>query len=341
MTSPGWMDEIPTRRLLDTAVEARLPLAIGDRPLVTVGDEVAAGDPVLERVTDAWISEVEVRTEADAKAPVSGDRWSSGPQGRRFRRGSQDLEGELLVPVARGGERWRLVTGEHRTVVTSPLRGTLSEVCPGSQIRIRAAGLALRGAIAAGVSTHGRLELATDPFGELRPGGIDVSRAGSILVVGSRIDAEALTRARAMGVHGVVVASLPGKERRDFTASEQRQRAALHPSLPFGVLALDGTLRRRIPTPVITLFERLAGRDVGLLVDPPSVVFDAGELDLPTISPAWVRVRSGPWAGAEGRAVGPAGRRRYGANVMLDAAWIAIDGESPVAIPLGDLEQLV
>ena len=68
-------------------------------------------------------------------------------------------------------------------------------------------------------------------------------------MIGSRVDAESLTRARAMGVRGVIVSGLGGKERRDFMASESRQRAALHRLPPFAVLVLDGALRRPIAGP--------------------------------------------------------------------------------------------
>jgi len=217
----------------------------------------------------------------------------------------------------------------------------VTAVLRGAEISVRPSGLALTGSLAAGSPAHGRLELATDPFGELRPGGIDVGRAGSILVVGSRIDAEALTRARAMGVRGIVVASLPGKELRDFQASERRQRAALQPAPPFGVLVLLGATRRRIPTPVTALLEVLAGRDVTLLVDPPALVFEATEAELPRIAPDWVHVRSGAAAGAEGRVIGLIGLRRFASNVWLEAARVAIDGEPPADLPLGDLERLV
>ncbi len=143
-----------------------------------------------------------------------------------------------------------------------------------------------------------------------------------------------------MGVHGIVVASLPGKELRDFQASERRQRAALHPPEPFGVLVLDGALRRPISTPVTKLLEHLAGREVALLVDPPALVFAAEASELPVVPADWVRVRSGPNAGAEGRLLGLAGLRRFAAGVHLEAATVAFDGELPVDIPIGDLERL-
>jgi hypothetical protein len=63
------------------------------------------------------------------------------------------------------------------------------------------------------------------------------------------VDAETLTRARAMGVRGVVVTGLSSKERRDYLASEARQRSALHRLPPFAVLVLEGVVRRPLPGP--------------------------------------------------------------------------------------------
>jgi len=265
-----------------------------------------------------------------------GSRWAP-PPGRRRSDASHD--GELLAPLPGRPDRWRIATGEHRVQDVSPVRGIVSSIVPGGELRIRSSGPAIRGGLAAGAAASGPLELATDPFGELRPGGIDVNRAGSILVVGSRIDAEALTRARAMGVRGIVVAALPGKELRDFQASERRSRASLHPTPPFGVLALDGAVRRPIPGAVAAILERAAGSVVSILVDPPALVFDAAPEDLPVPEPDLVRIRGGAHAGLEGRVIGLAGPRRYAANVHLEAAWVAIEGEAPVDVPIGDLER--
>ena len=132
--------------------------------------------------------------------------------------------------------------------------------------------------------------------------------AGTILVIGSRVDAEALTRARAMGVRGVIVSGLAGKERRDFLASEARQRAALHRLPPFAVLVLDGAIRRPIAGPVAAVLEALAGRTVAITIDPPAIVFDEPEL---IVAPPPDGHSSGPLRRARrrGGAVGRAGRR--------------------------------
>jgi hypothetical protein len=336
---PDWLAEVPARPFVERGLDARFILQPGDRPLVVADAPVGVGEGLLERLRDRRVSEVVVPSDARASTQA-GSRWAPvAPAGRR--RPERAVEGELLAAVAGSKDKWRVVTADHRDIVPSPLAGTVAAVQPGAEIRVRASGVAIPGSFAAGSASHGRLELATDPFGELRPGGIDVGRAGSILVVGARIDAEALTRARAMGVRGIVVASLPGKELRDFQASERRQRAALHPAPPFGVLVLEGATRRRIPTPIAALFERLAGREASLLVDPPALVLEAADDELPPVPADWVHVRSGPRAGAEGRVLGLVGLRRFAANVWLEAARVVIDGEPPVDLPLGDLERFV
>ena len=142
--------------------------------------------------------------------------------------------------------------------------------------------------MAVGIPSRGRLERVAGEIG-LR-GALDVGRAGTILVVDGRIDSEAIIRARATGVRGVVASGLAGKDLRDLQGSEARQRASLQPLAPFAVLVLDGTVRRPIAGPVAALLEALEGREVALVVDPPMIVFDP-PVPEPAPPPAdWVRV---------------------------------------------------
>jgi hypothetical protein len=343
----GWLAEIPARSVVDRALEARFTLAPGDRPLVETGTRVVQGEVLFERVRDRRVEEVTIPSAGDEPAddptharPVTGRRWMSSTGSRR-RRNAISTEGELLAPLEGRPDRWRLIVGDHRDRIESPISGTVTTVVPGTEIVVRPDGLALRGALAAGAPAFGRLELATDPYGELGAGHIDVGRAGSILVVGDRVDAEALTRARAMGVRGVIVASLSGKDLRDFQASERRQRASLHGPPAFGVVALDGTVRRPIAGPIAALLKRLAGREVGLLTDPPALVFAADDSILPVVDPAWVRIRSGPMAGTEGRVTGPTVPYWFATGVHLEAAPVVIGGGTTLMVAVGDLERLV
>ena len=175
--------------------------------------------------------------------------------------------------------------------------------------------------------------------GELRSASVNVGLAGKILVVGSRIDAETLTRARAMGVRGIIVAGLASKERRDFLASEDRQKAALHRLPPFAVLVLEGAVRRPLAGPVMDVLDALEGQDVAIVADPPMLIFDLPEVEMPVPRPDHVRVRAGQLSGREGTWTGLVGPRRFAGGVHLEAGTVRFEDGSTVAVPLGDVER--
>jgi hypothetical protein len=336
---PG-LELVGCRPLLAGPTEILFPLGPGDTALVKAGDVIVPGTAISERLRDTRAVDLDAGTAADGRA---GDRWAAtGDGGTRLRRGGAGgpAAGELLYRL---GERWTLATGEHAEPVECPLAGVVRDVRPGLGIRVRAQGRALRGVEALGDPTHGRLSLGSDRsdqrHGRLRSTSLDVGLAGTILVIGSRVDAEALTRARAMGVRGVVVSGLAGKERRDFLASEARQRAALHKLPPFAVLVLDGAIRRPIAGPVAAVLEALSGRSVAITVDPPALVFDEPDLDIAVPPADHVRVRSGEHAGAEGRWAGLAGVRRFGGGTFLEAGWVQLGSDAPLAVPIADLER--
>jgi hypothetical protein len=316
---PADLGLVSARRLIDGPTEITFGLAPGDRALVAAGETVVAGAPIAERVRDPLL--------LDRVIPASADP----------RPGARTNEGELLFVWK---DRWRVAAGEVTETFDSPVTGIIREVRPGSAIVIQARGRALNGIVALGGPTHGRLHIAAGRDGELRSGGLDVGLAGTILVVGSRIDAETLTRARAMGVRGIVVGGLASKERRDFTASERRQRAALHRLAPYAVLVLEGATRRPLPTPVMDVLEALAGHEVAIVGRPPMLVFDS-EIDVPAPRPDFIRVRGGPLGGRDGTWAGLAGPRRFAGGVHLEAGSVRFADGSVTAVPLGDLERFV
>jgi hypothetical protein len=239
-----------------------------------------------------------------------------------------------------------LATGEHAEPVDCPIGGVVRDVRPGIGIRIEAQGRMLAGIEALGDPTSGRLSMGSDLSDRgdqghdgVRAASLHVGLSGTILVIGSRVDAEALTRARAMGVRGVIVSGLAGKERRDFIASEARQRAALQRMPPFAVLILDGVIRRPIAGPIAKILEQLAGATIAISVDPPGLIFDEPDLELVLPAADHVRVRSGEHAGEEGRWAGVAGIRRFAGGVYLEAGWIVFGDEEPFPVPIADLER--
>jgi len=328
--APGY-ELVPSRRLLEPAMDVWFPLRPGDRPRVASGDPVMPGAVLVDRVRDARLTEMPLRF-----GGRPGERWSreiaTGAVGRR----ASQQQGELLFEA---GGKWRIATGDTYEALESPVTGTVRGVRPGIALSIRTSGAGLRGVLALGDASYGRLEIATDADGEIRPRSLDVGSAGAILVVGARIDAEALTRARAINIRGIVVATLNGKDRRDYLASEARQRAALHQLTAFGVLVLHGSSRRPIGAVQMRLLERLAGTQVAIVGNPPALIFDPqGRLPEPD-PPGTVQIRSGPLAGRVGRWAGFAGLRSF-AGEHLEAGFVRFGEDAPVALPLADLERL-
>jgi hypothetical protein len=237
-----------------------------------------------------------------------------------------------------------MAAGEHPEQVDTPVAGVVRDVRPGIGIGVRAEGRVIHGVEALGEPTRGVLAINPEPADggpgiRLKAGSLDVGLAGAILIVGSRVDAETLTRARAMGLRGIVVSGLAGKERRDFLASEGRQRASLHRLPTFAVLVLEGAVRRRIASPVSDVFAAIAGREVAIVTDPPALVFNEPGIDLPAPAADLVRVRVGERAGREGHWAGLAGLRRYADGTFLEAGWVRFETGTAVPIPLADLER--
>ena len=319
---------VASRPLVVSPVDVVFRLTPGDRPLVAAGDSVVVGAPIAERIRDPSLEEVHV---PDSPEPQPGGRWS----GTANRPGRLDT-GELVFTWR---NRWRVAGGTLTDPLETPIAGIVREVRPGTSITIRAAGRGLRGIVALGGPTRGRLQ--GSPDSELRAGGLDVNSAGAILVVGSRVDAETLTRARAMGVRGVVVTGLSSKERRDYLASEARQRSALHRLPPFAVLVLDGAVRRPVAGALQALLGALAGHEVALVTNPPMLIFDLPNLNVPSPPPDLVRIRGGTAGGREGRFIEAVGPRRFPGGAHLEAALVEFPDGTKAAVPLGDLERFV
>jgi hypothetical protein len=330
--TPG-IELVARRRLLLSPVDAFFRLHPGDRALVKEGEAVGRGQPILEHFREPRTLVV-AGASGEGNQQLPGDRWTS----TNGRGGHEQTatDGELLF---RSGGRWRIAGGDRAEPLESPVAGVVHEVRPGAGVTIRSTANGIVGRTALAGPSWGKLQVATGADGELRAQHVDVGMAGSIVVAGARMDAEALTRARAVGIRGVVVAALGIKEQRDFMASERRGRAAVHGLPPFGILVLDGASRRPIASPLMALFEAIEGGMVAIVGDPPVLVIDDPSVLLPAPPPELVRVRSGPLAGAEGTWAGLAGPRRFPAGVTLEAAFVRFGERPPVAIPLGDLER--
>ena len=206
------------------------------------------GEPVIERSRDS--TTLEVRSQPALARLRAGDIVDAG----LFERDSGSRSGPRPSDRARvlfhGPDgRVRLAIGRHPSIVTSPVSGVVETLGAGI-LDIRADGVGLPGAAGWGQPVHGSLFFGVStPDAELRASSIDVGAAGTIVVAGARLDIEALTRARAIGVAGILCGGIVGRELRQLDESDRRQRAALHAAQPFAVLALDGYGRRPMPGP--------------------------------------------------------------------------------------------
>lgn len=321
---------VASRRLVVERPRVRVPLLPGDRIVTTIGASVVPGDLLAERVRDPRL--VEIGDGDRGPSTSHPGAWIPAEPGRH----GTAPAGELLFE--HGGRR-RIATGPHPDLVAAPGAGRVAAIHPGVEIVLDLDGIGIPGSELLGDPGHGRLAiLPGDGDGRIP---LDVAHAGAIVVLPGRADAETLTRARAMGIAGVVVPALAERDRRDVVASEARQRAGLHRLSPFPVLVLDGYLRRSLAGPVRDILVRLEGAEVGLVGGPPMLVAIAAEGDLPRPKADRVRVRGGAEAGREGRFLGLAGPRRLPGGVVAETGRVALDDGREVVVALGDLERFV
>jgi hypothetical protein len=319
----------------------RIRLGLGDRPLVAAGVHVAAGDPIAERLRDPGLADTRL---GGIQEPEPGALLEDGmPLGGKRRKVASPGHGRALY-VTPGGNL-RSIVGHHVEIVQAPAAGIVQAVLA-TAIVLRTDGIGYRGTLMTGDPTTGRLVIGVArPDDELPVAAIDVHGAGAIVVAGARIDVEALTRSRAMGVRGVVVGGVVGRDLRSFAASEARQRAAIHASPPFALLVLDGFGKRPIPPGVWAALIEAEGREVGIAADPAMILLDAATAIAPA-APDRVRAAAGEMTGRTGRLLEVVGRRRLPAGVMALVGRVAFEaggsGQPPEErlVALADLERL-
>jgi hypothetical protein len=194
--------------------------------------------------------------------------------------------------------------GEPQPVI-GHVRGEVTAV-EDETIDLRVPGAMLLGVGGTGDAVHGELQLAVhEPGDELRAGAIDVGATGRILVGGSRASAETLTRARAMGVAGIVLGGVLDKELRDFEAIQHRRREIGGLTGAFAILLLEGFGKVGFDPQLFAWFRRQRGRMASLFgAEARLFVYDAdpppARGPLPGVGDRVVAHRR-PYAGRGGR----------------------------------------
>lgn len=167
--------------------------------------------------------------------------------------GASRVDGTLLL--APWGEEERVIGHVAGRVRSVERRAVVIEV-PAAIVE---------GVDGSGDAVHGELVVAVhEPGEELRAAAIDVAKAGKIVVGGSRASAETLTRARAMGVAGIVLGGVLDKELRDFEAIQRRRRELGGMAGAFALLLLEGYGKVGVDPQLFAWLRAQAGRMASL-----------------------------------------------------------------------------
>ena len=325
----------------------RLPLGLADRPLVVPGQRVAMGQPIIEHFRDQEV--LEVPTSAALIRLHPGDILDNvpGPQsGRLGRRSSGTAYRTRVCEHGRDGTT-HLVAGSNAVTLTAPASGVIEAIIPGC-LYLRADGLAVDARVGWGRPSWGRIVIAVDrPDAEIQTSRIDVTAAGAILVVGTRIDVEAVSRARAIGAAAIISGGVASRDLRQLTSSEARQQAALHAAAPFGLLALGGYGRVPIPAHLWALLVAADGRHAGIVPASRSLIIDGDPgplVEAASRPPGTVRAISGQHRDHEGVLVGLSGPRRWPGGSYAPGGFVELEGEGGRGerhcVPLTTLERL-
>jgi hypothetical protein len=324
------------RRILVFSPTIRYRLEPGDRALVAAGDAIVPGTPIVERTLEPELVEVGRIISADDGGPGRTDGAPATAPGGSLSRLWAEVEAEHA---------------EQRSTVR-PVMATRTDKAGGQREERRRppvpgkwwVGGGDRRGKQAGARANPRLggTLLFEANGRWYAAAGERHEIVESPVAGTRLSAQAISRARAMSIRGLIAGSVGEGELRDLEASRQRQKASLAPSVSFGLIALDGHGRRPLATPILALQAAMAGREVAIVTDPPLLVFDAEEVPLPELPPDWIRVRTGPHAGREGRWLRSGGSYRFRGGIHLEAAVVRFADETETAIvPVTDLERFV
>lgn len=325
----------------------RIRLQLSDRPLVAAGQRVEPGQAIVERFRDQEAMELPTTAAIVGLQPgTSLDNVPVAPSSRRGRRGPQVTRRARIIEHGRDGIT-RLAAGSGEIVVRSPAAGYVQALLPG-RLDIRSEGLSVAGQVGWGRMAAGHIVIAAPgPDAEISATRIDIASAGAILVVGARLDIEAMSRARAIGVAAIISGGLASRDLRQLAESEVRQQAALHAAAPFGLITLAGYGRLPIPRHLWDLLVAAEGRPAGIVPESRTLWIGgdpAPLLEAAARPPGTVRVVAGEQREVEGRLVGLSGQRRWSGGSYEPGGFVEFQAQDGLiertCLPLSMLERL-
>ena len=333
----------------------RIRIERGTTPTVEVGDQVRPDEVIAMRrrpltpirialagplrrpvgqINDALMVQAGAQVEAGERLAAIGTREVTAP-----------VAGLVLAISPLDGTLLLAPFGPEEAIV-GHVTGKIRDIDEGS-ITVEVPAARLRGVGGSGDAVHGQIALSVqNPDDELRAPAIDSSATGKILVGGSRASAETLTRARAMGVAGIVLGGILDKELRDFEAIQRRRREAGGLTASFAVLVLEGFGKVGIDPQVFTWLRTQAGRMASLFgADQMLYVYEAG--DVPTRRPLprpgeRVVSRGRPYQGRGGVVVSVLdGLHATPSGISARMAVVRFDDGRLTTLPLANIDAMV
>jgi hypothetical protein len=252
----------------------RIPLPRGAVPRVRTGNEIRPEQVLATKRAVKEAVRVPVAAPLGKRRDQAGELITVKPGGRvdagepiaRTEDGREvrAAEASIFLAYSQADGAALLVTLGSEEPVIGHVSGTVLQVTR-AFISVVVPGARLEGVGGIGDAVHGELAVAVHAHDEeLRAGAIDVSAAGKILIGGSRASAETLTRARAMGVAGIVLGGILDKELRDFEAIQRRRREIGGLAGSFAVILLEGFGKVALDAQLFAWLRAHAGRTASL-----------------------------------------------------------------------------
>jgi hypothetical protein len=330
----------------------RVDLPVGAEPVVAVGVEVAPGDVLAQAVRPVVPLSVPIakplrrkREEAAELVLVApGSRVRADqPLARTPDRDVRSPADALFLSYQPTDGTARLLSLEPADSIRSEVRGIVMEVEP-RFVTVAVPAVPLAGVGGTGPAVRGHISvMVPDPTAVLDPSSIDADAAGRILVGGSWASAEAISRARAVGVAAIVVGGLHAREMTDFAGLQHRRSLLGTAAPPFAVLVLEAYGRTAMDPARFAWLHAHA--------DQPAVVFgDRRQMLVYDASPAPTRVPratrgdrvvivSGPGRGQAGLlAEIPQQPMSIGSGITALCGMVRLDSGRTVSVALANVE---
>ena len=226
----------------------RLRMPTGSEPMVAVGDEVHPGDPVASAVRPTNAIRVPIAKPLRRPRDEVADLLVLAPGSHV--RADQPLartpDRDVRAPIDGIFLGYDPGRGDAHLLGLDPgadrrdVRGIVMEV-DRTAVTIAVPAVMVIGVAGTGPAVQGRLRIVVaEPTAPIDPAAIDADAAGRIMVGGSWASAEAITRARAVGVAAIVVGGLHARDLSDFSGLQHRRSLLGTAAPPFAILALDG-----------------------------------------------------------------------------------------------------